>query len=422
MRRSPLVLSLLLTPTFKTFKARLSLSLLLVTALSLAGCDRHDPVSPVSDSESPVVSSVRASERSAELRGVAAESVEGRIGPGALYSLHRPDNWNGDLILYAHGYTPPQAPISLPDISELRDQLLGLGYGVALSSYSENGYALKDGAQRTQQLRGLFVSRFGVPHRTFLFGVSLGGIVALKLAEQHPQHYAGALLVCAVAGGTAMEVDYISHVRVLFDYFYPGVLPGSLLELPPGTIFQPDVVDAIVQAIVDNPQGAGAMAQVTQGPLPFADATELVNSIVQALGFQFVGLNDFLERTHGRSFFDNSDVVYTGNLPPPLLQDINARVARYESTPDAQNFLRHYYQPSGDLKIPLLTLHTSRDPIVPTIHETFYGNLVTAAGHSDLLLQREVQRYGHCAYATSELVVAFQDLVGWAETGVKPAQ
>jgi hypothetical protein len=38
-----------------------------------------------------------------------------------------------------------------------------------------------------------------------------------------------------------------------------------------------------------------------------------------------------------------------------------------------------------------------------------------------MLLQRAVTRYGHCTFTGSELISAFGDLVGWANTGVKPA-
>ncbi len=51
--------------------------------------------------------------------------------------------------------------------------------------------------------------------------------------------------------------------------------------------------------------------------------------------------NDLLRRTHGHSFFDNMDTVY-----PPAVNEI---VDRYVATPDARNYLQHYYTPSGDL-------------------------------------------------------------------------
>ena len=34
----------------------------------------------------------------------ADQVVDGRLGPGALYRMVRPTNWNGSLLLYAHGF------------------------------------------------------------------------------------------------------------------------------------------------------------------------------------------------------------------------------------------------------------------------------------------------------------------------------
>ena len=46
---------------------------------------------------------------------------------------------------------------------------------------------------------------------------------------------------------------------------------------------------------------------------------------------------------------------------------------------------------------------------------------VEAAGDGDLLVQRSVDRFGHCTYGEAALIVAFDDLVEWVEGGVKPA-
>src|SRR5262245_58350344 len=92
----------------------------------------------------------------------AEQVVDGRIGPGALYRIVVPDdvNWNGTLLLYAHGFVPASEPVALPPDAELFVRpLVNLGFAVAYSSFSENGWAVKDGAQRTQQLLGIFTSK-----------------------------------------------------------------------------------------------------------------------------------------------------------------------------------------------------------------------------------------------------------------------
>ncbi|MGI9629262.1 MAG: hypothetical protein ACR2QM_20735 [Longimicrobiales bacterium] len=345
--------------------------------------------------------------------------VEGEVGSGALYGLYLPADWNGDLVLYAHGYTSPDAPIALPAGAEadaLRDALLDLGYGVAWSSYSENGYAVKEGVRQTRQLRRLFATNFGWPKRTYLMGHSLGGLITLSLAEKHPRLFDGALPLCGPIGGGALEVDYIYDARVLFDYFYPGVLPGDALNVPEGLDFGADVVPAVFAAVSGNPAPAFQMAAVDQIELPFTTPGELINSILSALFFSTVGTADFFDRIGG-DFFENSTTVYSGSLDDDAL---NAGVDRFQRTRRAGRYFKRWYQPRGKLKIPVLTVHTSMDPIVPLFHEPAYEAIAASAGRSDYLVQRTVDRYGHCTFTGPETITAFLDLVNWVEDGVVP--
>src|SRR5207302_7912819 len=40
--------------------------------------------------------------------------IDGSTGPGSIYRLVRPANWNGQLVVYAHGYASPDQPIGFP--------------------------------------------------------------------------------------------------------------------------------------------------------------------------------------------------------------------------------------------------------------------------------------------------------------------
>lgn len=362
--------------------------------------------------------------------GSTVTEVNGNIGPGSRYALFVPTNWNGDLALYAHGFVDAAAPVELPtadDVEPLRDELVALGYAVAYSSYSENGLAVKDGAIRTQQLRGIFVSKFGAPERTYLLGHSLGGLVAIMLAEQHPDLYAGVLPMCGMLGGSQAEIDYVANVRVLFDFCYPDALPGDVLNVPAPDVYPLSaVIGAVVGAITGNPDCAGIITLIDQTPVPFDSPEHFVESFVRAIGFNFRGFEDVFDRTHNHSPFDNSTTVYTSSsplVPGFLLGAINATVDRFESTPDADRYLMHYYKPTGNLKIPVLTLHNLLDPVVPFFHEEMYQQTVAAAGNSDLLVQRTITSplYGHCDFGVDTMVDAFVDLVNWVENGVTPS-
>jgi hypothetical protein len=236
--------------------------------------------------------------------------VEGQIGPGALYQMVRPANWNGGLFLHAHGYTSPDEPVALPAEGALLISLLApQGFAVAFSSFSENGTAIKDGTQRTHQLLGLFTSKFGPPGRVYVGGASLGGLIAIKLTELYPAIYAGSLPVCAVAGGIASQYEYDAHARALFDYVYPGVLPGSAAFLPAGTDIPSEIISPAFAAISSNPFPALSLAFIDQTPFPGANPAEVIESIVSALAGNAMTLAELRSLTRDRPYFDNSNTT-----------------------------------------------------------------------------------------------------------------
>jgi pimeloyl-ACP methyl ester carboxylesterase len=356
---------------------------------------------------------------------LADDIVNGQTGPGSLYQLVRPTNWNGTLVLYAHGFVSPDQPVGFPpDVAQTIAALSAQGFAVAASSFSETGWAVKDGAQRTHQLLGLFTSKFGSPTRVYIIGGSMGGLIAIDLVESYPNKFAGMLAACPVSGGLRRELDYFANVRVLFDFFYPGVLPGSAVDVPEGLDVNTQIIQPATAAMLGNPSGALAIASIAQTPVPFANGTELIQSIITAL-VSAAGYPSVLALTHGRPFFDNSDTQYTGNLPPATLLAINAGVERFSASPAGLNYVDHNYTPTGELHAPALTISTFRDPLAPGFNAAAYGATVAAAGGADWLVQRQVAGmnagYGHCTFTPQELGKAFTDLVVWAEFGIKPA-
>lgn len=383
-------------------------SLLALLLVLTSGCSKeHLPTQPAVDA----TASDRVVEMRASRRKGAAEII-GSTQSGSLFAMYRPDHWKGDLVLYAHGFTPPSDPIHLPPIEDLRDRLLAEGYAVAYSSFSENGLAVRDGIRHTERLVERFRDRLGRPRRVFIIGSSFGGLIAVAMAERDPERYAGLLTVSGLIGGSRGLLDYISHVRVLFDAVYPGVLPGDLLHMPPGLNLNQHIVGPAVQAMSANPQGVGIISLLAPTPVPYASGPELVQSIATALSLHFIEIDDLLQRTNGESFFDNAGVTYSGPLPAAVLADINARVARHHSTEDVQEFLDRNYETTGRLRIPMLALSNERDPQVPAFNESRYRERVTLRGRLHLLEQRSVPRYGHSEKFTPEDVTrAFGELV-----------
>lgn len=245
-----------------------------------------------------------------------------------------------------------------------------------------------------------------------------------NLLETSPARYDGMLSVCGANGGSQLQWDYFFTARVLFDYYYPDVLPGNALSLPEGG---PDTADGylaqlapqVASAIVANPGPAYQMAEVEQYGLVYNDFNELVSGIVQSLAIHTIGVNDLLQAANGNPF-DNSETVYSGTADD---QALNAGVARLSADPAAQAYLRVWYEPTGAIaETPVLLLHTTRDPIVPEQRNNEkYASLVQAAGNGDFLVRRAVEGFGHCPFSGEELLgIHFPALVTWVETGVPP--
>ena len=407
-----------------------------IAASTVAACGDTMPVAPVADLSPAALGK---STVTTPVTGPWARIVEGERGAREQYAIYVPREWNGDAVYYVHGFRDAGSPVDLRDQDSLyatRDRLGAQGYAVAYSSFSENGFAVKDGAQRTHQLRGRLASELPrKPEHSFLLGHSLGGGIALDLAERFPAQYDGALLVCGMVGGSLLQTQYLGQARALFDFFYPGVLPGSVLGVPAGTVV---TLPQVIAAVQSNPMGLFAIASTAQAPLPFVpvgNVTDpaspafqtLVGSLFGAVSFHARGINNILELTGATSPFDNKTTQYTLGTPVlpaaavnPLIASINSGIMRYEMDMSARNYLERNFTPTGELRMPVLTLHNAWDPAVPAFHETALKAAVQAAGSSDFLVQRTVPSYGHCNISSTQVVQNFTDLAAWAKTGVKP--
>lgn len=365
------------------------------------------------------------------LAASAQQTISGTAVDGSLYQIVVPASWNHQLVLYAHGIVDPQEPLQLPTTTDagftaFRDGLVAQGFAVAYSSYAANGFAIKEGIYDTDQLRQLFDVQVSPPARTFLVGVSLGSAVVLDLAERDARHYSGVLPMCGLIGGSPLEVEYVGNARVLFDYFFPGIIPGTLLHTPllpydPNST-TPNVGQAVAAALIT---GLDPLASPTLPTLQLADTlgieaatpTEVITGLIEVLGFDVRYVNDLLDRTDEHSPYDNRFIYYRGSLDD---QALNAGVERVTGTWEGLEYLLKYYQPTGRIQIPTVTLHTTRDPLVPYWHEAVYRFLATRKHREGLLVQESVNRFGHCEFQPGEVVHAFSGLVGWVDFGIKP--
>jgi hypothetical protein len=173
---------------------------------------------------------------------------------------------------------------------------------------------------------------------------------------------------------------------------------------------------AVVNAVVGNPLPAMEMANVQQIDLAYADASELISSFLHVLGYQINGANALTERMKGHEFFDNAALTTAG--PPTTMPSTPASVASVP-IPAAENYLERWWEPMGRIAKPFVSLHTSRDPLVPVRSADVFAAKVAEAGASEHLLQRTVEAFGHCAFGCRGHPLGFQALVSWVRTGAK---
>jgi pimeloyl-ACP methyl ester carboxylesterase len=392
-------------------------SLLLATIVAAGACANDEVMAPASVTLRPALSA----STSLPAEAPWAEVIVGETGPGSMYELRMPRNWTTrSVVYYEHGFNDPTDALALPfkENIEATFKVLGeKGYAIAASSFSENGFAVKDGMQRTHQLRGLFTSRFGRAEKSYLMGHSLGGAIVVALAEKYPNQYDGALAMCGMVGGSQLQIDYLGNVRAAFDAIYPGVLRGTAVDIP-ADLTRQEVETKATQAMSANPLGALALARLLPLPAdaPLSSVPAQIGGVVAALSFHVRGGRDVIDHTQGHNAFDNTTTVYGGGFGPYGADFFNATIARFTASPDARNYLELWFEPTGDLRIPVMTLHTMWDPAVPTAHERKLASVVNAAGRGEMLRQNTgalTNAFNHCGFGTAEVVSNFEQLVAW---------
>ena len=347
----------------------------------------------------------------------------------AGYRIEVPYNWNGTLVMWAHGYRGTGLELTV-DNHPLREYLIATGSAWAASSYSKNSYDPAQGAKDTHALTMFFNGRFGKPSRTYVTGASMGGHVTGIVAEQWPNSYHGAMPICGVLG------DY-----ELFDYFLDFNLAAQTLSginktYPFAANYLGTTVPATKAALgpafpfalFANGQNFKSLVQLRSGGVRpvFEQGFLFWNGIVPGDFLFGLGVGDgTLPRQPGVAV-QNSDVTYQFDTNPvlsPAETAFNTTIQRVTADPQARhnNGISNVPPTNGDLRIPMLTLHTLGDLFVPFHMQQLYASRVAARNASHLLVQRATRDFGHCSFTPTELIAGFSDLVNWVETGVKPA-
>jgi pimeloyl-ACP methyl ester carboxylesterase len=320
--------------------------------------------------------------------------------------------WNGDLVVYAHGYVPPTVPelvfahldlngVYLPDLIQ------SLGFAFATTSYRKNGLAFLEGTEDMVELVGAFRAAHGVPRRTVAAGVSEGGLVATFLAERVPELFTAAYATCGPIGNFRLQINYVGDFRVLFDYYFPEIfrLPrlGTPIDIPQPVIdtWETVYVPLIAARLAASPARALELLRVARAPFVPGDFATVVDTTIGLLSYNVLGTND-AKASLGGNPYGNLFRWYSGSSNDLAL---NRGVQRFAADPAALSSMRAY-ETDGRLAIPLVTLHTTGDEVVPFAHELLYAAKARPSGRGRFV-PLPVVRYGHCRFTPGEVLAGF---------------
>jgi len=265
---------------------------------------------------------------------------------GSIYRFCLPPGWSGGgLLVYAHGYVWFNEPLTIPVSHNcfgepgaqtcVHEVVNDLGLAFATTSYPMNGLAVLPAVDDVVNLVSVFSDTFGAPSVALIGGASEGGLVTALAVERHPEVFDGGLATCGPIGDWVGQVNNFGDFRVLFDYFFPDLLPSEVVTIPNSLIdawINDDYFGNVMEPIVFDPANAFSLTQLlTTSQLPhLPSVTETMHLAVHdALAYNVLATNDAMVKLGGNPF-DNMERLYSGSTDDTTL---NASVARFEAAP-----------------------------------------------------------------------------------------
>jgi hypothetical protein len=359
--------------------------------------------------------------------GRADTVLTGNTDGGAFFRIVVPTTWNGDLVIWNHGFSlSPVGPVS--DLGPLVSLQLSEGYAVAASSYQQIGWALFKTKNDMQNMVNVFKANFGAPNHVLVNGASLGGIVTAQVIEKaNIGNVVGAYPICGAVAGSR-NWDAALDLRLVYDAVCANTpaaaIPGGATGLPaPGFPTYPFTQSQMTIAAnacmgIAIPPGARTPQQIANLAL-YVATTQLPNTptaILTDLGFGLFGMSDLIfnpSKLDGGQGIGNANVNYdNGGF-------IDTNIQRVSTNPGAATRLKKNYTPSGAVgNTKIVSLHTDGDYLVIIENEHEYAQVVAA----NKLTTAVVDEAGntHCGFTGAETVAGWETLRGWVAGGPQP--
>jgi hypothetical protein len=351
---------------------------------------------------------------------------------GAFYLIAIPATWNGMLVVHAHGgpdLGPPTPARAVEDLTRWSITVKE-GFAWAGSTYRRGGYGTRMAAEDTDNLRKIFLDRFTAPTRTFVHGQSWGGNVAAKVIEVYNsgpvKHYDGALLTSGVLGGGTRGYLFRADLRVVYQYYCQNHPRPAEPQYPlwMGLPLESTMTAAELRARVNECTGY-ALPAAQRTPQQQQNLANILNVVripertfASHMNFATFTFRDMVMlRLEGLNPFSNWDVHFEGSTDDKAL---NKGVERYKAETEALEALGYDSDLTGQVSVPVITVHAIDDPTAFIEHESAYRETLEHAKADRHLLQLYTNESEHSFLQQSEYAAAFQALVAWVATGVKP--
>ena len=366
----------------------------------------------------------------------ATQEFSGVAPSGAWYHIKLPDGWHAGnaLVMFQHGFDI-QPATNPPGLGPLDAVMLAEGYAVAATSYRQPGWALFTAIADNHELLQIFTQIAGTPGEIVPFGGSMGGLIALKLAEAPgfpPVH--GSYALCPAAAGARLW-DAAIDLRLAYD-----VVCHDAGELPHG---DPPLAWAFnLNMIPDNIDDLSDQGEILRALLPLNQCTGvnlppyLRNDAMQRrldelMAFTHITDEDFFVTNVGYSTFVLSDLVRapnklgsrnaftTAGVDYSSDAAIEAGIARISADPAAAQLLHQasdFHGAVGSAKV--LSMHTSRDQLVIPGNQDFVRNVLPAAQRTIAIVDEPTPT--HCGFTAAEGLAGWEALRAWKEGAPQP--
>jgi len=368
------------------------------------------------------------------LIGNADSEFRGQTPGGANYRILLPTGWQpgAGLVLYHHGFNSEPVGEN-PDFGPFVSTQLAQGHAIAASAYSQPGWALTRAIDDNLELITRFRQQFGDPGAVYSFGGSMGGLIAVKLAER--TQLAGVLSLCAPLAGVR-NWERAFDLRLMYDSVCAGVGGGELERgaEPFSWALNLDQIPAdlsdfssirLLRLIARLNQCTGANLPPGLRTSGMRDRFNKLKSLngftnddyfVLNMGYAVYGLSDLLrqpDKLNSQNPFDSRFVDYGDS-------SINAGVARVASNPFARLDFALQTSLQGPFgNVPIVSLHTNRDELVDWRNARALTPLVAP----NRLLQAYVreENVAHCEFNLAEGISAWNALRAWSRGAPQPS-